>query len=68
MAVQRILAYTFMARRMLMAEVSGRRVRGRPRLGWMEGVKVALANRGMTVEATRQCAKDRKDWRALVHM
>ena len=27
-----------MARRVLMAEVSGRRVRGRPRLGWMDGV------------------------------
>ena len=40
-----------MARRVLMAEVSGRRVRGRPRLGWMDGVKVALGGRGMTVEA-----------------
>ena len=30
-----------MARRVLMAEVSGGRVRGRPRLGWMDGVKVA---------------------------
>ena len=57
-----------MARRVLMAEVSGGRVRGRPRLGWMDGVKVALGNRGMTVEAARQCAKDRKAWRALVHM
>ena len=57
-----------MARRMLMAEVSGGRVQGRPRLGWMDGVKVALDNRGMTVEATRQRAKDRKKWRALVHM
>ena len=38
-----------MARRMLMAEVSGRQVRGRQRLGWMDGVKVALGNRGMTV-------------------
>ena len=28
-------------------------------------VKVALGNRGMTVEAARQCAKE---WRALVHM
>ena len=28
-----------------MAEVSGGRVRGRPRLGWMNGVKVALGNR-----------------------
>ena len=34
-----------MARRVLMAEISGGRVRGRPRLGWMDGVKVALGNR-----------------------
>ena len=57
-----------MARRVLMAEVSGGRVRGKQRLGWMDGVKVALGNRGMTVDAARQCAKDRKAWRALVHM
>ena len=57
-----------MASRVLMTEVSGARVRGRPRLGWMDGVKVALGNRGMTVEAARQCAKDRKEWRALVHV
>ena len=49
-----------MARRVLMAEVSGGRVRGRPRLGWMDGVKVALGNRGITVEAARQCAEYRK--------
>ena len=55
-----------MARRVLMAEVSGRRVRRRPRLGWMDGVKVALGNRGMMVEAARQCAKVRKE--ALVYM
>ena len=34
----------------------------------MDGVKVALGNRGMTVEAERQCTKDRKEWRALVDM
>ena len=34
-----------LARRVLMAEVSGGRVRGRPRLGRMDGVKVALENR-----------------------
>ena len=32
-------------RRVLMAEVSGVRVRGRLRLGWMDGVKVASGNR-----------------------
>ena len=44
------------------------RVRGRPWLGWMDGVKVALGNREMMVEAAQQCAKDRKAWRALVHL
>ena len=38
-----------MARRVLMAEVSGGRGRDRQKLGWMDGVKVALDNRGMTV-------------------
>ena len=44
------------------------RVRGRPRFDWMDGVEVALGNRGMTGEAARQCAKDRNEWRDLVHM
>ena len=58
-----------MARRVLMAEVSGGQVRRRPTLGWMDGVpKMALGNREMTVEAARQCAKDLSEWRALVHM
>ena len=34
----------------------------------MDGVKVTLGNRGMTVEAAGQCAKVRKEWRALVHV
>ena len=38
--VERIEEY-LMARRVLMAEVSGGRVRGKPRLGWMDVVKVA---------------------------
>ena len=37
--VERMDDYS-MARRVLMAEVIGGRVRGRPRLGWMDGVKV----------------------------
>ena len=43
--VERMDEYS-MARRMLVAKVSEGRVRGRPRLGWMDGVKVALGNRG----------------------
>ena len=61
--VERMDVYR-MARRVLMAEVSEGRVRGRPKLGWMVGVKVALGNKGMTVEAARQSAKDWKEWRA----
>ena len=57
-----------MARKVLTAEVSGEWVRGKPRFGWIDGVKVALGNRGMTVEAARQCLQDRNEWRALVHM
>ena len=56
-----------MARRVLVAEFSGGRVRGRPWLGWMDGVKAALGNRGMTVDPVRQCAKDWKEWRVLLH-
>ena len=55
--VERMDEY-LMARRVLMAEVSGGRVRGRPSLGWMDGVKVPLSNRGMAVEAARQCTED----------
>ena len=49
------------AGRVLMAEISGGRARGRPKLGWIDGVKAALGKRGMTVEAAQQCAKDRKE-------
>ena len=31
-------------------------------------MKVALGNRGVTVEAARQYAKDRKEFRDLVHL
>ena len=47
------------SRRVLIAEVSAGLVRGRPRLGWMDGVKVTLCNRGMTVEAARKIGKKR---------
>ena len=43
-----------MARSVLNAEVHGEQVQGRPRLFWMDDVKVALGNRGMTVKAVRQ--------------
>ena len=48
--VERIDEYR-MARRVLTADVIGGRVRGRQRLGWLDGVKGPLGCRGMIVEA-----------------
>ena len=56
-----------LARRVLLAKVSGGWVCSRPRLGWMDGVKVAFCNRGVTVDSAWQYIKDRKKWRALMH-
>ena len=49
-----------MASRVLRFDKSGGRVRGRPRLGTMDGLTMALGSRGMMVEAARQCAKDKE--------
>ena len=54
--VERMYEYR-MARRMLMADVGGWRVRGIPGLGRMDGVKVALGNRRMIMEAARHARK-----------
>ena len=43
-----------------MIEGSGGWIRGRLRFGRMDGVKVSLGNRGMTVEAAWQCRKERR--------
>ena len=54
-----------MARRVLMAEENEGRVRGTQRFGWMNGVKVALGNRGMTVEVpvnARNIGKSGEPW------
>ena len=51
-----------MARRVLVAEVNGERAQGRPGLGLIYGVKVALGNRGMMVEAARKIGKSGEPW------
>ena len=43
-----------MAKRIYDSGVEGRRGRGRPIMGWMEGVKTALRNRGLTLEQARE--------------
>ena len=49
-----------MAKTVLMSEVFGGRVQGRPRVGWMDGVEVAMGSRHIAVEGTRQCSKDKR--------
>ena len=58
-----------LARRMLMAEVSEGLVRGRPRLGWMNGVKVVFVSRGMMWRLrniARKISKSGDPWRIYV--
>ena len=43
-----------MARQVMMAGAISGRVRGRRRLGWMNGVKMPLGIRGITAEVARQ--------------
>ena len=53
-------------KRVMNAKVNGRGARGRPRLGWMDGVKRALQDRGMDVREARERARDRNAWRVIV--
>ena len=52
-------------KRVMSARADGRRVRGRPRFGWMDGVKRALNERRMDVREARERARDRHEWRAI---
>ena len=45
------------ARRVLMADISGWRVRGRPKLGWTDFAKIAQGSRGMAVEAVQKIGR-----------
>ena len=55
-----------MTKKVMKARVDGRAVRGRPRFGWMDGVKGALRERGMTVEQGKEIACVRSEWRKIV--
>ena len=42
-----------MAKKMMISDVEWNRCRGTPRLGWMDGVRMAFGERGMSVELGR---------------
>ena len=48
------------------AKVDGRSARGRPRFGWMDGVKRALNDRRMDMREASERARNRNEWRMIV--
>jgi hypothetical protein len=56
-----------LVKRVMNAEASGRRPRGRPKFGWMDGLKQALGRRDMNVEVARERAMNRREWRMVVN-
>ena len=55
------------AKRAYDSGVDGRRGRGRPNRVWMDGVKEALNERGLTLEQARVTVHERAEWRRLVN-
>lgn len=55
-----------LVKKVMKARVDGRGMRGRPRFGWMDGVRRALNERGVSVEEAKECARDRSEWRVFV--
>ena len=56
-----------LTKRVMNAEVDGRNVRGRPRFGWIDGVKKAVNDRGMDVREAKERARNRNEWRVIVN-
>ena len=48
------------------AKVDGRSARGRPRFGWMDGVKRVLNDRRMDIREANERARNRNEWRMIV--
>ena len=49
-------------KKVMNAKVDGRSARGRPRFGWMDGVKRALNDKGVDVREANECARNRNEW------
>ena len=57
-----------MAKKVIISSVEGNRCRGRPRLGWMYGVRMALGEKDMSVEQSRLNALDKRRWELIVRI
>ena len=54
-----------LVKRVYQSDVMGVRRRGRPRRGWMDGVKEILGRKGLSIEDARECVQDRCEWRSI---
>ena len=55
-----------MTKKVTISDFEGNRCRNRPGLGWMDGVRLALEERGMSVEQDRLIALGRRRWELIV--
>ena len=53
-------------KKVMNAKVDGRSARGRPRFGWIDGVKRALNDRRMDMREASERARNRNEWRMIV--
>ena len=53
-------------KKVMNAKVNGRSARGRPRFGWIDGVKRTLNDRALDVREASERARDRNEWRMIV--
>ena len=53
-------------KKVMNAKVDGRSARGRPRFGWMDGVKRVLNDRRIDMMEASEHARNRNEWRMIV--
>ena len=56
-----------LTKKVMNARVEGRNVRGRPKFGWMDGVKKASNGRGIEEREAKERARNRNEWRVIVN-
>ena len=56
-----------LVKQVFLSSVEGRSLRGRPRMGWLDGVKIAVGERGLSLEQARTSALDRSAWTVIVN-
>ena len=53
-------------KKVINAKIDGRSAKGRPRFGWMDGVRRALNDRRMDVKEASERARNGSEWRTIV--